>query len=80
MNKMKIKILFWIKKIFTFEFLVKSLIILAFSRGLRYLFIIFFGFTFPNILEDPFNIYRYIYIFIMTVFSLVLAKIWKRFF
>lgn len=77
---MKMKILFWIKKFFTFEFLAKSLIILAFSRGLRYLFIIFFGFTFSNVLEDFFNIYRYIYIFIMTGFSLILAKIWKRFF
>lgn len=77
---MKMRILFWIKKFFTFEFLAKSLIMLAFSRGLRYLFIIFFGFTFPNISEDPFNIYRFIYIIIMTGFSLVLAKIWKRFF
>ena len=63
------------KKFFSFENIVKTLIVIAFSQALKYLFFYFFGITFPNILKDPFNLYRLIYIIIITGFSIVLRKI-----
>jgi hypothetical protein len=63
------------KKFFSFENITKTLIVIAFSQALKYLFFYFFGITFPNILKDPFNLYRLIYIIIITGFSIVLRKI-----
>ena len=68
------------KKYLKFEIIAKSLIIIAFSQALKYLFFYFFGITFPDILKDPFNLYRLLYIAIITGFSIILRKIWKKFY
>lgn len=68
------------KKYFTLQNLVNSLVFFAFAKILKDFLSYFFGITIPPVYKDPLNIYRILHMIILTGFSMILRKIWKRFF
>lgn len=62
------------KRFFKIDNILKILIIMVFSKTLKFFLFFYFGITLPIITDEPLNVYRIIHTSIVTVFTMLVRK------